>query len=126
MDASVRVIAYASSLQPDDFKLLALKAKIEEKTGLRFEYIVPASGRTIIDQKLQEALISFHKKDYPQTISLSEEVLLLEPKNMMAYKRLGSALFALGEKKKALTAWKKALEIGPDKELEKAIQELSK
>ena len=125
-DSAVRVAAYAAVQKANDINIARLKAKFEEKTGIRIEYALPVSGRTIIDQKMHEALIAFHRKDYAKVIELCEEVIVLEPSTALAYKRLGSALYALGEKKKAISTWKEALKLGADAELEKIIRELNK
>ncbi len=122
-DGSVKTVAYALSTEPDNFTIARLLTRVEEKTGIKAEYTKPASGMSVVDLKLYESLIAFRQKDYAKVIDLCEEVLVLEPRNDMAFKRLGSAFFALGEKAKAVMSWKRALEIKPDATLRRLISE---
>jgi len=123
-EAAVKTIAYALSTEPDNFTISRLLTRIEEKTGFKAEYAKPVSGMSIVDQKLYECLIAFRQKDYSKVIGICEEVLILEPNNILAYKRLGSAFFALGDKDKAVQTWRRALKIAPDDSLRKMIQEI--
>ena len=41
-------------------------------------------------------------------------VIELQPNNILAWKRLGSAYFAIGKKDKARETWERALKIAPD------------
>jgi tetratricopeptide (TPR) repeat protein len=123
-EAAVKTIAYALSIEHDNFTISRLLTRIEEKTGFKAEYVKPVSGMSIVDQKLYEALIAFRQKDYSKVIQICEEVLILEPNSILAYKRLGSAFFALGDKEKAVQTWRRALRIAPDDTLKKMIQEI--
>ncbi|MEK7746087.1 MAG: tetratricopeptide repeat protein, partial [Elusimicrobiota bacterium] len=42
------------------------------------------------------------------------EVLALEPEDLTALKRLGSAYFALGRREQAAAAWNSALKLAPE------------
>lgn len=121
---AVKVLAYALSLEPDNFTVMRLLSTIEEKTGYRVERTKPMSGLTIVDQKLYESLIAFRKRNYHETIRLCEEILLLEPDNALAYRRLGSAFYALGEKDKAKKMWEKSIEIEPDKKISELLKRI--
>jgi tetratricopeptide (TPR) repeat protein len=123
-EAAVKTIAYALSTEPDNFTISRLLTRIEEKTGFKTEYAKPVSGMSIVDQKLYECLMAFRQKDYSKVIGICEEVLILEPNNILAYKRLGSAFYALGDKEKAVQTWRKALRISPDESLKKMIQDI--
>lgn len=123
-EAAVKTIAYALSTDPDNFTTSRLLARIEEKTGFKAEYAKPVSGMSLVDQKLYETLIAFRKKDYSKVIEVCEEVLILEPNNVLAFKRLGSAFFALGDKEKAIQTWRRALRIAPDDNLRQMIKEI--
>ncbi|MFQ3676124.1 MAG: hypothetical protein SNJ64_06265, partial [Endomicrobiia bacterium] len=106
---SVKTLSYALSLKPEDKNIIRLLTNIEEKTGVRAEKVDLKSGLSLVDIKLNESLSAFSRKEYEKVISLCEDVLLLEPDNALAYKRLGSALYALGNVNKAVEMWKKAL-----------------
>ncbi|MEN3013377.1 MAG: tetratricopeptide repeat protein [Endomicrobiia bacterium] len=101
--------------------------KIEEKTGVRAEKIENLAGTTIVDKLHSESLIAFRKRDYATAIKLCEEILLLEPEDVLAYKRLGSAFYALGQKDKALQMWQQALQLDPkDEKLKNMIENIKK
>ncbi|MFH1369661.1 MAG: PorV/PorQ family protein [Elusimicrobiota bacterium] len=122
--SAVKTVAYSLSTEPDNFTISRVLSRIEEKTGLKADYSKPVSGMSIVDQKLFESLIAFRKKDYSRVIQLCEDVLVLEPQNILALKRLGSAFFALGEKEKALSTWEKAQELQSDPKIEELINKL--
>lgn len=125
--SAVKVINYALSLAPEDKSILRLLTKIEEKTGVRAEKIESPAGTTIVDKLHNESLISFRKRDYAQTVKLCEEILLLEPEDVLAYKRLGSAFYAMGEKDKAVKMWEQALRLDPkDDKLRRMVESVKK
>jgi Tfp pilus assembly protein PilF len=52
-------------------------------------------------------------------------VIELQPKNVLAWKRLGSAYYAIGKKDKARETWEQALKIAPeDVELKQFIKQV--
>lgn len=123
--SAVKVINYALSLSPDDILISRLLTKIEEKTGVRAEKIESAAGTTIVDKLHSESLIAFRKRDYALAIKLCEDILLLEPEDVLAYKRLGSAFYALGQKEKAIQMWQQALRLDPrDEKLKSMLENL--
>lgn len=69
---------------------------------------------TLIDQKLHEALTAIYEGRYDISINKCEEVLRIDPSNVTAIGRMGAAFFLLGEKDKAITLWKRALELEPN------------
>ena len=123
---AVKTMAYGLSLEPENFALSRLLSRFEEYTKIKTDKIQPVQGMSLVDQKLYEILVNFRKKDFSRVIDLSKEILILEPDNLLAYKRLGSAFFALGDKDKAKEMWKKVLEYEPDPKLEKMIKDLEK
>lgn len=124
--SAVKTIAYALSQEPDNFTISRLLSRFEEKTGIKAERETAVGGLTVVDQKLYEALIAFRKKDYATVIKLCEDVLVLEPDNTTALKRLGSAFWSLGEKEKAVSMWKKALGIKPDAKLSEFLRSIGR
>jgi Flp pilus assembly protein TadD len=78
----------------------------------------------LIDTKPENAGILDHKKDlalhdiYDSKFYLAvkelEDVLRLEPEDVTALKRAGSAYLQLKDYQKARQAWQKALELSPD------------
>lgn len=125
--SAVKVINYASSLAPEDKTILRLLTKIEEKTGVRAEKVESPAGTTLVDKLHNESLISFRKRDYAQVVKICEEILLLEPEDVLAYKRLGSAFYAMGEKDKAIQMWEQALRLNPkDDKLRRMVEDVRK
>ena len=122
--SAVKTVAYSLSTEPDNFTISRVLSRIEEKTGFKADYAKPVSGMSTVEQKLFEGLIAFRKKDYDRVVALCEEVLILEPTNVLATKRLGSAFFAMGDKEKAISTWQKALELQPDSKLEEMLNKI--
>jgi len=68
------------------------------------------------DKKLNMALQAFYDRKYEKTISLAEEVLTENDKDALAWKRLGSAYYAIGDIKKAILYWGKSIKYDPSDE----------
>ena len=84
---------------------------------------VEIEGVNILDQILQNSLNYIYQGQYVEAITECNRALKLDPNNMLALKRLGSAYFALGNKKQAKTIWQKALEIdSSDKEIKQFLK----
>jgi len=71
------------------------------------------SGVSLTEYKLHQALQYFYNSQYAKAIDEVQDVLVIDPKNALAYKRLGSNFYALGNEEKALEAWKKSLQLNP-------------
>ncbi|MBU2567370.1 MAG: PorV/PorQ family protein, partial [Elusimicrobia bacterium] len=123
-ESAVKTIAYLLSIEPENFTVERLLNRLEEKTGIKAEKSTPMTNLSVVEQKLYECLIHFKKRDFWKAISLCEQILVLEPDNVAAYKRMGSAFYALGEKEKAKEVWQKALLIQPDPKLKDFIEKM--
>ena len=109
---TLNTLRYLSSLEPEDRDVDRLLKTIARVEGVELvEEVTP--GMSLVDQKLYNALNYFYDGKYDMTIREAQDVLKLEPNNALAYKRIGSAFFAMGQKEKARDAWKKSLEINP-------------
>jgi len=115
------VLRYLLSLEPEDREIDRLLRTIARVEGVpAVEEVTP--GMSLVDQKLYNALNYFYEGKYDMTIREAQDVLRLEPSNALAYKRIGSAFFAMGQKEKAREAWRKSLEINPaDKTLKEFL-----
>ena len=51
---------------------------------------------------------------YHRAVGTLDEILALEPNDVLALKRLGSAYFSLGKKARAKEAWERALRLQPE------------
>lgn len=92
------------------------------KLQVRRDEILPKNSW--ITQKLKKTASYFYVKQYNMVIKDCEEIILIDPSNHMAWTRLGSAYFMLGDRENAKKAFKKALEINPnDKVVREFLQE---
>jgi Tfp pilus assembly protein PilF len=110
---AVLYITYARQRWPRDIAVARLYNLItrefpETASGLR---ILP--GITIIDQLLQDALDFIRNGRFIQAISTLQRVLQLEPDNIPALTRMGSAYWAMEKKDIARRNWRRVLELDP-------------
>jgi tetratricopeptide (TPR) repeat protein len=75
------------------------------------------TGLTLVDHKLQLTLEAIYDGRYLSAISECTDILDLEPNNVMALTRLGSAYYAMNERDKAKQIWTKALQYDPNNEM---------
>ncbi len=75
------------------------------------------SGISLVDHKLQLALEAIYDGRYLSAISECSDILDLEPNNVLALTRLGSAYFAMNEQNKARQVWSKALQLDPENDV---------
>ena len=71
------------------------------------------TGMSLVDKKLYDSLNCFYAGKYQTSLKLAQDVLMLEPNSALAYTRIGSAFFTIGELEKAVVNWKKSLELDP-------------
>ncbi len=116
---------YAVQLDPLNSTALAIKNFMErEYASLLPTMEAPIGDMNVIDQYLFASLNNIYEGRYDKSIQQSSIVIELQPDNVMAWKRLGSAYFAMGKKKNARQAWERALKIAPkDAELKQFIKQ---
>lgn len=120
---SINAIRYATQFEPRNEVLSRIRELIETEysTIATAEKLVP--GMNLVEQKLLVALNSIYDGRYDITILECNEVLQLEPYNITAYKRLGSAYWSLGKKEEARMVWQAGLKLAPnDEELKSALK----
>lgn len=124
--AAIAAAWYAEQMEPDNEIAFAVRAFLEREHLMVFRSMEPPiRDMNIIDQYLFGALNHIYEGRYDLAIEECSIVLELEPQNTLAFKRLGSAYFALGKKDKARQAWEKALQLAPeDNELKLFIKRL--
>lgn len=103
------IIAQNSNDQ-ESKRLLRLIGNME---GIEEPRIRVAQGLSLSEYKLQQALRYFYDGEYSKVIEETQDVIVIEPDNAQAYKRMGSAFFAIGNEEKALESWKKSLLLNP-------------
>ena len=74
-------------------------------------------GINLVDYKLQSTLEGIYDGRYLTAIAECSDVLDLEPKNILALTRLGSAYFAMNEPDKAKKIWTQALQLDPENKI---------
>lgn len=110
---AVLYITYARQKWPKDTALLKLYYVVaqefpETAAGMR---MLP--GISIIDQLLQDALDFIRNGRYIQAISTLQMALQLEPDNIPALTRMGSAYWAMEKKDVAREKWQRVIELDP-------------
>ncbi len=73
-------------------------------------------GMTLLEYKRYIALNHIYDGKHHLAVDVLNEVLAVEPDDLLSLKRLGSAYFSLGRAQNAREAWKKALALAPDDE----------
>jgi hypothetical protein len=106
-------LTYAASLDKNQVGLNRIIDEISRLSGYHVEY-KPGSPLTLTQQVLGQALTEFRSQRYDEAVSLCQRVISLEPNNGLAYKRMGSALYALHQYEAAMTAWHRALAFETD------------
>lgn len=118
-------LRYALELEPKEerFKRLLewLAGRWPDLSGS--DSVTP--GMTLIEYKHFVALDQIYDGKYHLAVDTLNEVLDLEPEDLLALKRLGSAYFSLGRRAKAREAWTRALRLAPqDPQLKKFLKKL--
>jgi tetratricopeptide (TPR) repeat protein len=115
---AIMAMRHAYSLQPQNENLRRLLNEVEKEAG---QTLTPISGikstsapaLSLIEQKQEKAREYFSKKQYDAAINECQEILIIDSKNLLALKRMGSCYYQMGLKDKAIATWKKVLEIDP-------------
>lgn len=81
-------------------------------TEVRKDEILPRQALVI--SKLDKGSAAFYAQNFEKVVSECREVLLLDDRNVLAWKKLGSAYFATGNMAAAKRAYSKVLELDPN------------
>jgi tetratricopeptide (TPR) repeat protein len=122
---AIAAVWYAAQLEPNNDTVLALRGFIETENSSAMRAMEPpAEDMNIIEQNLFAALNNIYEGRYDIAVQQCQLVLSIEPNNVLALKRLGSAYFALGRRGKARETWQRALKLSPgDAELRAFIRQ---
>jgi len=123
--ASMAGAWYAAQLHQSSLTT-AIKDFLERKYASNLSTMEgPVGDMNIIDQYLFAALNHIYDGRYDLSIQECTVVIELTPDNILAWKRLGSAYYAIGKKDKARETWEKALKVAPDDtELKQFIRQI--
>ena len=113
---ALNINRYLLSLNPDDEVIQRFVNFLRGEAGITEEEFIEdmERGMTLVDYKLYKALNYFYEGRYDQVIKEAQDILVIEPDNALAFKRIGSAYYAMGQKKRAIEAWERSLELRPD------------
>lgn len=122
---AIVAVWYAAQLEPENGTAGASRDFLERElvgTVRSIEY--PVRDMNIVDQYLFAALNNIYSGRYDLAVQECSLILGIQPNNVLALKRLGSAYFAMKNKEKARESWERALKIAPDDaELKKFINQ---
>lgn len=114
---AVNAATYASQLYPNDQRVGRLRAIVSKAFPLESFELKLLPNVLLTDQKLQESLELIYGGKYTSAVSECKEVLELEPNNVLALVRMGSAYWAMGMKKNARDVWSRALKLDPNNDV---------
>lgn len=109
-------LRYARDMDAGSRQIQGILKDFEEENRelARFDKLTP--GMSFMEYKQIVALNQIYDGKYHLAVETCNEILALEPGDLVALKRLGSAYFALGVKDKARQSWEKALKLAPQDE----------
>lgn len=81
------------------------------KIHVRRDELLPRTA--LVKEKLRKAAKNFYIQQFDAAVRECEEVTVLDEGNSLAWTRLGSAYFMLGDKEKAKKAYLKVIELDP-------------
>ncbi|OGR86128.1 MAG: hypothetical protein A3J74_07505 [Elusimicrobia bacterium RIFCSPHIGHO2_02_FULL_57_9] len=119
-------LRYARELAPgeENYKKL-LELLLFSQPELAEDTVTP--GMKLLEYKHFVALHHIYDAKHHLAIVVLNEILALEPHDLTALKRLGSAYYSLGRRDKARDAWVRALKLSPkDKTLKKFMAKLNR
>jgi tetratricopeptide (TPR) repeat protein len=117
---------YAMQLKPENTLIMAILDFIErEHISVIRTMEGPVKEMKMVDQYLFASLNHIYEGRYDLAIQECRLVLELEPNNVLALKRLGSAYYAMGKRQSAKNTWNRALKLNPkDRELREFIKQV--
>jgi tetratricopeptide (TPR) repeat protein len=106
-------LRYAVELAPDEesFKKLLDLLIGDYPVLATIDPVTP--GMKLLDYKNYVALHQIYDGKYHTAVLTLDEILILEPEDLTALKRLGSAYYSLGRMNDARAAWTAALKLAP-------------
>jgi len=127
IEHSLQILRYLLTLDPGNAKVIALIQAVKNKEGIKKPEPELPSGMNLVDKSLYDSLNYFYDGKYEQALKLAQNVLILEPNSALAYKRIGSAFFAIGERDKAVANWRKSIELDPtDEKLRQFVSKIER
>ena len=129
---ALKKITYAQSLAPSSEKPEALLEGIEKRSGTaRAQAPSPAQtpkestaagAEKIVAGNTALLEVAMREREYDKVLKLAAQILELDPANALAYKRMGSAYYALHKNTEALKALRSAYKLESDPDEKKRIR----
>lgn len=116
---AMKQLAYAQSLNQQDSALSNFLDRTAELTRVTADRVPADFSRGWAEYKMTESDDLYVKKKHSEALRKLEELLELEPNNLMALKKSGSCNYMLGNYARAGRDWEMAFKLEPDP-LEKA------
>jgi len=116
---AMKQLAYAQSLNQNDSALSNFLDRAAELTRVTADRVPADFSRGWAEYKMTESDEFYVKKKHNEALRKLEELLELEPNNLMALKKSGSCNYMLGNYARAGRDWELASKLEPDP-LEKA------
>ena len=91
-------------------RLLDAVSELTGREKKRDEILPP---ERMVAFKMKAAVDEVYRRQFAQAAEALREALWVDPNNALAWTRLGSAYFALGDRARAGTAYRKAVELNP-------------
>jgi len=101
-------------------RLLDAIGKLTGREKKRDEILPPAR---LLGLKMKFAVDEVYRRRFPSAVETLREALWLDPNNTMAWTRLGSCYYAMGDRERAAAAYGKALELDPADQKLRAFME---
>jgi tetratricopeptide (TPR) repeat protein len=113
---AVNALIYATEQNTDRPELARLLQLIEtDHPDLEVPKLTGGVG--IVEYKLRSSLEAIYDGRYLTAITECSDVLDLEPNNVLAMTRLGSAYYSMNEREKARQVWTRALQLDPNNQM---------
>jgi tetratricopeptide (TPR) repeat protein len=89
--------------------------------NIRRDEILPRTA--LVKEKLRKAAAAFYIRQFTTAVRECEEAVLLDEGSAIAWTRLGSAYFMMGDKEKSRNAYQKALKLNPGDDVTRQFME---
>lgn len=115
--------SYALSKRVEDAKLDNFVQKMEEGVGLKAERLPPGHPRGFTEELLFRVEAANNRGEHEKVLGLLQDILTLEPGNIVALERVGSTYFVLGRYQDALDTWQRAYPLEDDPREKAALEQ---
>lgn len=112
---SLNALRYAQGLNPVSATMRLVKLVEKDYPGMEAPSL--PQDKTLVDYKLERSLEYVYDSQYLKALEECNQVLDMDPGNVLALTRMGSVYYAMGQKPEARTFWDKALKLDPNNQV---------